>query len=46
MPDTVPKYGMSFMMIVKTSPILAPAHVSGIMVVTDIDLHGDEFDDL
>ena len=45
-PDTVPKNGMSAMMMVKTSPMLAPAHVSGIMVVTGIDLNGDEVEDL
>ena len=45
-PNTVPKHGMSAMMMVKTSLMLAPAHVPGIMVVTDIDLHGDEVDDL
>ena len=42
----VPKRGMSVMMMAKTSPMLAPAHVPGIMVVTDIDLHGDAVDDL
>ena len=42
----MPKHGMSVMMMVKTPPMLAPAHVPGIMVVTDINLHGDEVDDL
>jgi len=34
------------MMMVKTPPMLAYAHVTGIMVVTDIDLHGDAVEDL
>ena len=45
-PETVPKRGMSVMMMVKTSPMLAHAHVPGIMVVTDIDLHSDEVEDI
>ena len=39
------KHGMSTMMMVKTPPMLAPAHVPGIIVVTDIDLHDNEVDD-
>ena len=46
LPDAATKHGMSAMMMVKTSPMLAPAHVPSIMVVTDIDLHGGEVDDL
>ena len=45
-PETVPKHGMSAMIMVKTSPIRAPAHMPGIMVVTDVDLHGDAVDNL
>jgi hypothetical protein len=37
---------MPAMMMMKTPLMLAPAHVPGIMVVTDINLHGDEVDDL
>ena len=46
MSETVPKHGMSAMIMVKTSTMPAPTHVPGIMVVTDIDLHGDAVEDL
>ena len=46
MPGTVPKHGMSAMMMVKTPPMLASAHVPGIMILTDIALHGDAVEDL